>query len=79
MSRRSRAALLAALGSSFGLCANTAQGQAIITWGNASGGTFNVAGNWLGGVVPGSADSDVFNLNAGGRTAFHCRYLCRRQ
>src|SRR5205085_4991332 len=64
MSRRTRAALLAAFTSSIGLCADTALGQANITWGNAAGGTFNVGGNWLGGVVPGANDTPVFSLNS---------------
>src|SRR5439155_12504580 len=64
MSRRSRAVLLAALTACSGLSFSTAQGQAIINWGNASGGTFNVAGNWMLGVVPGASDTPVFSLNS---------------
>src|SRR5213080_3292467 len=31
-------------------------------WNNASGGTFNVASNWSGGVVPGASDIAHFGL-----------------
>src|SRR5947208_7247082 len=39
-------------------------GAATRTWNNAAGGNFNVAGNWLGSVIPGTADTAHFALDA---------------
>ena len=35
-----------------------------VSWITPGGGTFQVAGNWSGGVVPGPNDTAIFNLNA---------------
>src|SRR4051812_48163558 len=71
MSRQTRAALIAAVASSFGLYASTVRGQANITWGNAAGGKFNVAGNGLGGAAPGVSETAVFSLNSAFNVLFN--------
>ncbi|MBV9125565.1 MAG: hypothetical protein JO112_19625, partial [Planctomycetes bacterium] len=44
---------------------------ATITWNNPAGGDWGVAGNWKGGVLPGSGDDVVIPNLAAGITIIH--------
>ena len=62
-----RAVALAVLSATAGLSAGDAP-AADRNWTNGSGGTFTVASNWSGGVVPGATDRAFFSLNDAGYT-----------